>query len=389
MSTPRVGSSSSSSRGSVSRCRAKTTFCWLPPESAPTGAAADAVLIARSAIRRGPRPRSRPRLTTPAGGHAGSAASTMLRPTGCAEDERGAAPVLGDEADAGAQRARGDRAGRTGGRPAGACRCGGRRAGAEQGLQQLGAAGAHEAGQPDDLAGADGQADAGRLAAAGPGDAGPHGQAVDLEQRLARPARPAASLGAGANRRWPGRPTIIAMIRRRSHRARRVDAGRPAPLRSTVARSATCLDLLHPVGDVDDADAAAAQAADGGEQPPTSASASAAVGSSMTSTRASRASALAISTSCCSPTRSEPTGRPRVDVDAEPAEVLARGAGHRPPVERAQPGPGFAAEQEVVGDGQRGHQVEFLVDRRDAGGLGGGRAGEAYRRRRRRRSRPS
>ena len=37
-STPRVGSSSSSTRGSVSRALPITTFCWLPPLSEPIGA---------------------------------------------------------------------------------------------------------------------------------------------------------------------------------------------------------------------------------------------------------------------------------------------------------------------------------------------------------------
>jgi len=38
-STPRVGSSSSSRRGSLSSSLANTTFCWLPPERLTTRAA--------------------------------------------------------------------------------------------------------------------------------------------------------------------------------------------------------------------------------------------------------------------------------------------------------------------------------------------------------------
>ena len=41
-STPRVGSSISSTRGRVITLRAITTFCWLPPLSAPIGAPAPA-----------------------------------------------------------------------------------------------------------------------------------------------------------------------------------------------------------------------------------------------------------------------------------------------------------------------------------------------------------
>src|SRR3954463_4834487 len=38
MSTPRVGSSASTTRGAQSIIRAKSTFCWFPPERPATGA---------------------------------------------------------------------------------------------------------------------------------------------------------------------------------------------------------------------------------------------------------------------------------------------------------------------------------------------------------------
>ncbi len=116
---------------------------------------------------------------------------------------------------------------------------------------------------------------------------------------------------------------------------------------------------------------------------------SAEVGSSMIRMRASIDSALAISTSCCSPTRSEPM----------------RASGSRSMPSRLQQRPGsrgarlavddqagdqpLAAEEDVVGDAELGNQVEFLVDDGDAGGLGIADAGEADRLRRRRSTAPS
>ena len=58
-STPRVGSSSSSTRHSCSSQRASTTFCWLPPESsrAMRSASSGTVFSARSCVARPPRAR--------------------------------------------------------------------------------------------------------------------------------------------------------------------------------------------------------------------------------------------------------------------------------------------------------------------------------------------
>ena len=76
-STPRVGSSSSSTAGSASSQRASTTFCWLPPESSAIGCSASRHLMAsrsimaavaarsRAALASGPR-RQRPSVLTTA-----------------------------------------------------------------------------------------------------------------------------------------------------------------------------------------------------------------------------------------------------------------------------------------------------------------------------------
>ena len=170
------------------------------------------------------------------------------------EDEAGRAPVLRDEPDRRrAARARG-RARRRIALPCRTIRPVRRPAGrdAVQGLEQFGAARAEQAGQADDLAGADGQGDAVGVAAAGAGAAGLHGEVVDAGAS----SSPASASGV-VNMVCTGRPTIASTISRGLSVAR-VEAGRrTAPLRRTVARSATVRDLLHPVGDVDDADAAA------------------------------------------------------------------------------------------------------------------------------------
>jgi len=49
---PRVGSSSSSTDGPVSRHFASATFCWLPPDSLSTSVALLGVLIRSCAIDR-------------------------------------------------------------------------------------------------------------------------------------------------------------------------------------------------------------------------------------------------------------------------------------------------------------------------------------------------
>ena len=65
MSTPRVGSLSSSTFGSVASQRAITTFCWLPPDSVVIGVlgiaeldpqAVDVLLHARARARVGQQP---------------------------------------------------------------------------------------------------------------------------------------------------------------------------------------------------------------------------------------------------------------------------------------------------------------------------------------------
>ena len=118
---------------------------------------------------------------------------------------------------------------------------------------------------------------------------------------------------------------------------------------------------------------------------------SADVGSSMIRMRASSDSALAISTSCCSPIRSSAMRRcgsismPSRFRSALAAFTMRRRSTIVPSDQR------LAAEEDVLGRGQFRNQIELLMDDRDAGALGVLDAGEPDRRAldpdRRRRSR--
>ena len=70
----------------------------------------------------------------------------------------------------------------------------------------------------------------------------------------------------------------------------------------------------------------------------------------------------------------------RVDLDAEPLQQCARGLHDAPVVDEGPEDQRLAAKEDVLGRGQFGNQVEFLVDDRDAGALGVLNAGEANRR---------
>ena len=105
-STPRVGSSASSTSGSASSERAKSTFCWLPPESDETGVStvgvrtpSRSISVGREARLAAPLRRSRARATRRA---RGATCSRAPRAAGRALD----VAVAGQVDDAAALRAR-------------------------------------------------------------------------------------------------------------------------------------------------------------------------------------------------------------------------------------------------------------------------------------------
>ena len=134
-------------------------------------------------------------------------------------------------------------------RRAGSCPPAAARADAVQRFQQLGPARAHQPGQADDLACVDCERDVlGRR----PGPLDVRHDELDLEARLARlsPRAP------GTVRRSSARPSVATSSARRSLRRRGADHRAVAQDGDPVGEAS---DLVQPVRDVDDVDAALAQ----------------------------------------------------------------------------------------------------------------------------------
>src|SRR5262245_7145611 len=80
-SMPRVGSSTSSTRGAVASHFASTTFCWLPPESVETGSASALALTSRRRVHDWASRRSAPGQSRPSRVNAHNRARVALRST--------------------------------------------------------------------------------------------------------------------------------------------------------------------------------------------------------------------------------------------------------------------------------------------------------------------
>ena len=201
-SRPRVGCAAISTLGSRSISRATTTFCWLPPESAPAvrlrAAAADVELLDQP-----PRPLDQPLREEPPEARVGRLAVVVERDVlGDREVEHEAAPlaVLRDVAEAGVEvlaRARrcvtSSPAERRRARSSALPQAGDR-------VDELGLAVAVDAGDPDDLAGAHVERDAAHLLEPA---VVANVQVLDLEQRLAGRRRRLVDLRAAPR----GRPS--------------------------------------------------------------------------------------------------------------------------------------------------------------------------------------
>ena len=87
-------------------------------------------------------------------------------------------------------------------------------------------------------------------------------------------------------------------------------------------------------------------------------------------TRASNEIALAISTTCCAPTRSRATGVRGSTSSSNFASSARASRVHPPIVDQAESIERLAAEEDVFGDAQVGNEIELLKDDRDAGLLG-------------------
>ena len=208
-----------------------------------------------------PAPLARPRSTRPSAGQASSSGQgDVARDRGIARNRPVALAVLGDQGQPGRMAAPAASGTDRLAVDAGSRRPRPRRGGAEQGLEQLGPAGAEQPGDAQHLAGGDVE-----------------GRAVDQRGRRSRPGsashspapparagRPGAAVAGRRLAAWknscdvaadhqPDQPGPRGLGDRRGRR-------RSAPSRSTVTRSPSVEDLVHPVRDVDDGHALAGRA---------------------------------------------------------------------------------------------------------------------------------
>ena len=223
--------------------------------------------------------------------------------------------------------------------------------------RQLGAAGADQAGQAEDLAAPDGEVD--RLVGIG---GGAHGRRSRAPRRPARARRRHVERSSGRGRSSGGSS--------RRGRSRLARARRPrAPSRSTTTRSAQRSTSCRRCEMKMTLTPSRLQLGDDLEQPRRSRRAvRLEVGSSMMTSRASSDSALAISTSCRWASDSSATGvsarnrRRAARAAASPARCSAGRSTSRsgPPMHR------LAADEDIGGDVEIVEQVEFLVHEGDA-----------------------
>ena len=154
---PRVGSSKMIAFGFIASHLASTTFCWLPPDSDDVSWPTSAVRMSRSErLRFGLRDLGIPRNQAAACVGAQVRQRDVLRDREV-EQQAGALAVLGHEKDAGVDRIGGGREMHRLAVERDATRH--RPVDAEQGAGEFGAAGADQAGQSEDLAGAEVEVD--------------------------------------------------------------------------------------------------------------------------------------------------------------------------------------------------------------------------------------
>ena len=229
------------------------------------------------------------------------------------------------------------------------------RVGAEDGAQRLAAAAADEADQADDLARADGER---HVVQAGVGREVLRRRGAAAASRIGRRRdRREGDVGRLAEHRLDqARFGLVRDLRRAHHRA--------------VAHHGDAVGgrqrMVEEMGDVDDrcVPSAASRAITSCSRAASSA-VSDEVGSSMMMTRASRAMARMISTFCRSAMRSARTAALRIEAEAaapvELAEAIDLGAAQSTPAAVV-----LDAEKDVVGDRQRRHQLQLLMDHGDA-----------------------
>jgi hypothetical protein len=246
------------------------------------------------------------------------------------------------------------------------------RARAVQGLEQLRAPGAEQPADTDDLAPPHTQADPVGFPPPGPLPPGHQREVGDTQDLLPRLGVPCAEHGLH-------RPADHGLGRGLGGHVPRVEPGDHGTVAQHGGPVGDAADLVHPVGDVDDPDPGPAQLGDhrehlldldrrerGGrfvhdEHP------------GVERQRLGDRHQLLL-------TGAQLTHRPpRIERDTAPLQEPPGHLVRAPPVDRAQPGPQLAAEEDVLRHREPGHEVQLLVDHGDPGPLRIGGRGEPHR----------
>ena len=343
---------------------ASTTFCWLPPDSVDTGSVEPRRLDLQPLA-------SRSRADAPLGA-AEQQAEPAERP---APGQRGVAldrqlhhqallaPVLGHQREPGGDRGRGRAGRRAAGRRPAPRRASYRSTPNTARITSL-RPGADQPGQRDDLAAADGEARRRRRRRAGSARA-PRGSTSPTSASLLRVERGDLAADHPADDLVDGeRP-----------RSRSVDD--PPPVAHHRDPLAEREDLVEAVRD-EQHRGAARRAATGpprtAARPPRRTARRSARPSPARARRSD--SALAISTSCWSAMDSPRAGRSGSRCTPSRANSSTVRRAHRGRVDAAQAAQRLPAHEDVLGDRQVGEQRRLLVDHRDPGRPGVGRAAE-------------
>ena len=368
-SIPRVGSSTISSDGLRASHLARTTFCWLPPESELTGFESAAVLDLQP--QRPSRRRTRARCERGAsrrGCRRLSEASAMLRAIDELHHEPLLAAVLGHEADRpppsppSASRAEARR-------PATRDR---RRRRSESMPKIARATSLRPAPTRPASATISPARTSKQTSTKTPSRVRRSTSSTRVAEVLLASAR--APAGRGRPSRARGRRRSVPASSRVQHEPAVAQHGHPLAERE---------DLLEPVRDEEHRGPGSRSVSTTPNSRSTSTAESAAVGSSITITPRIERERLGDLDELLLGDR-EAAGDPvGVEPDAEPLEDR-RGLGvHRTAVDAPAGAEGLAADEDVLGDGQVGEQRRLLVDDGDPGVARGGRAGSARPRRRR------
>ena len=235
--------------------------------------------------------------------------------------------------------------------------------GAVEQPRELGAAGAEQAGEPDDLAGVDVEVERLDRCPCGPGRWPARTACVSARSATDRLGASSSSSSTSSER-----PIIFCTSSTRGSSAVRYSPT-SAPLRSTVMRSLIAYTWSRKCETNRIATPRSRRARTTSNSRATSSASRLDVGSSRMSTRASTTIAREIATSCCTASECDGQRRLRVDVEVDASRRCSRAA-LRVRRQSTTPGPAhLVAEHDVLRDRQVVAEVDLLVHGADPGGL--------------------